>query len=123
MAYGGISPDTPLTLSLSASRPTTRQTSSSLSSYDINIDDDEDDTSKPNTAIATKPHLLNEGNLSMSRSAPVTTAYKDVSTEVYTRECHQQLNALAQSWSRPSTSQSDTRSIKENGLSAIKRVR
>ena len=34
MAYGGITPETPLTLSLSASRPTTQHTSTTISPID-----------------------------------------------------------------------------------------
>ncbi len=117
MAYGGITPDTPLTLSLSASRPTTRQTSSSLSSYDILIDDD--DTSNPNTAMATnKPHLLNNGELSLSMSAPVAN-HRDHTCDDYSREYQQQLNTLAQSWSRPSTSQSDNQEIELAGIDKV----
>ena len=97
MAYGGISPDTPLTLSLSASRPTTRQTSSSLSSYGIIIDDD-GGTSNPGTAAVTSTVV--PGEVSVSRSAPVAG---HLSSKEDQRVQLQQLNALAQSWSRPST--------------------
>lgn len=111
MAYGGISPDTPLTLSLSASRPTTRQTSSSLSSYELLIDDD-GGTSNPGTAAVSSVVNLPAvaGVVPMSRSAPVAgnvETFKDNN-----RVHQQQLNKLAQSWSRPSTS---TESHKEEG--------
>ena len=116
MAYGGISPETPLTLSLSASRPTTQQSSSSLSSYGIIIDDD-GGTSNPGTAAVTSTVLPQVGTVPSSKSAPVGhVTSKHVNNDDYTL----QSNILAQSWSRPSTS-SDSQSVRGGGLH-VKRV-
>lgn len=79
MAYGGISPETPLTLSLSASRPTTQQSSTSLSTFDIH------DNTQPTTAVAS---TLLPSNVQPSNSSPIPIL-------------------LAQSWSRPSSTSSN----------------
>ena len=80
MAYGGISPETPLTLSLSASRPTTQQSSTSLSTFDIH----DNPTTQPTTAVASTLLPL---NVQPSNSSPIPIL-------------------LAQSWSRPSSTSS-----------------
>lgn len=128
MAYGGISPDTPLTLSLSVSRPTSRQTSSSLSSYGILLDDEGGGaTSNPGTGVAVTSMVVPPIMVPMSRSAPVASDNVSKTNNmtngevggVNQRLLQEQLNNLAMSWSRPSTSSVDSRqSLREN----VKRV-
>ena len=91
MAYGGISPETPLTLSLSASRPTTQQSSTTATTFDMA---DQfplaDGSTLPTTAIASM-QLENQqdGNDSLPVGNQITVPPQ---------------KGLAQPWSRPSSS-------------------
>ena len=99
MAYGGISPETPLTLSLSASHPT----STSFSSFEI---PDDNNTTMPTTAITS---MLLPQEVTMSKSAPTTIKFDHMTTDHVIPDGHHvisslQSHILAQSWSRPSSS-------------------
>lgn len=90
MAYGGISPETPLTLSLSVSRPTTQQSSTTATTFDIAEQFPlADNSTLPTTAIAS---IQLESQVDGGDLLPVGK---------HTNPPHK---GLAQPWSRPSSS-------------------
>lgn len=97
MAYGGITPETPLTLSLSASRPTTHQTSSSFSTYEIPDHDTTANTTMPTTAVGSSQYPP-------PRPSSENIARVVEKHGVVPPQGHTNLVFMAQAWSRPSSS-------------------
>ena len=120
MAYGGITPETPLTLSLSASRPTTHQTSSSYSSDEILDHDTTADTTQPTTAVGSQQYHAADAAHQLVLDGEVKEKKKQ---EIVVPQGHTNLMAIARSWSRASSSDGSSSITPSHHRTGVSKVR